>query len=172
MNTVSRIIRLPTLLSFLPALTLAAPLFELELTGNYDDAGTLVTAAPDQAPGVVSLHAMLSLEFVPGLARQLQDQTDQVRLVHEGAEIRVEVVGRDEETLWRATWKQGQHYALRDGRVYLHLKPGRFGNDEFMLVLSSVTEHRLLQLEVKRMKPTFFGPVYQPMGTYLFHRVE
>jgi hypothetical protein len=155
------------------ALAPAALARDLELTGAYEDAGTIITAAPGQSErDVISLHAMLSLEFVPGLARLLHDQTGLVRLTHEGSALRVEVVGRDEEIIWRANWKQGEGFAVRDNRVYLHFKPGRFGNDEYILILSTLTNHRLLQLEVQRLKPTFFGPVFQPMGTYLFHRAE
>jgi hypothetical protein len=94
-----------------------------------------------------------------------------VRLYHEAGALRVEVVGRDDEIIWRAHWKQGEGFALRDGRAILHFKPGRFGKDEYVIILSTVTEHRLLQLDMQRMKPTFFGPVFQPMGTYLFHRL-
>lgn len=172
MKTLPRIFRLSVLAWLASAVMWAAAPRELELSGSYDDTGIVVTAAPDQPPGVASLHAMLSLEFVPGLARLLHDQTGLVRLAHEGALLRVEVVNHDDEIIWRSSWKQGEGYALRDGRVYLHLKPGRFGSDEYVLIFSTVTEHRLLQLEVKRLKPTFFGPVYQPMGTYLFHRAE
>jgi hypothetical protein len=153
----------------MPAAGAAAPR-DLDLSGSYDDAGTVVIAAPEQSP-VVSLHAMLSMEFMPGLARLLQDRTKEVRLTHEGELLQVDVVDHDDETIWRGAWKQGEGFAVRDGRVYLHFKPGRFGNDEFIVILSTVTEHRLLQLEMQRLKPTFFGPVFQPMGTYLFHRM-
>ncbi len=158
------------ILVFLGWSTISRAERELHLTGSYEDAGTIVTAAPDQST-VVSLHAMLSLEFVPGLARILHDRTAEVRLFHEVGALRVEVVDRDDEVIWRATWKQGEGFSLRDGRAVLHFKPGRFGNDEYVVVLSTVTEHRLLQLEMRRMKPTFFGPVFEPMGTYLFHRL-
>jgi hypothetical protein len=164
------IVRLLMLAGLAVAVMRAAPP-ELELTGDYDDEGTVVTAAPDQPPGVVSLHALFSLEFVPGLARLLHDQTGAVKLHHEGSVLRAEVINREGEAIWRATWKQGEGFAVRDGRAILHFKPGRFGNDEFVLILSTITTHRLLQVEVQRLKPTFFGPVFQPVGTYLFHRM-
>lgn len=145
---------------------------ELELTGVYDDEGTVVTPPPGKESGVASLHALLSLEFVPGLARMLHDQTGQVRLTHTAGALEVQVANRDGEVIWREKWRQGEDYALRGDRVVLRFRPGKFGQDEFVIMLETVTEHRLLQLEVQRLKPTYFGPVYQPMGIFLFHRAE
>lgn len=146
---------------------------ELELTGTYEDSGTAITFAPGQsAQDVVSLHALLSLEFVPGLARMLHDRTSRVKVTHHAGSLDIEVLNRDDEVDWRASWKQGKDYALRGDRLVLHFRPGRFGQDEYVFLLDTITTHRLLQLEVQRLKPTFFGPVAQPMGTYLFHRAE
>lgn len=172
MHTLRLILGSMALAWLAPSMVGAEPPAKLELTGSYEDAGTVVVAAPDQPPGVVSLHALLSLEFVPGLARLLQDQTSEVRLTHQDESLAVEVIGKEEDVIWRAHWKPGAGYALREGRVYLHLKPGRLGSDEFVLILSTLTSHRLLQVEVRRRKATFFGPVFEPMGTYLFHRAE
>jgi hypothetical protein len=146
---------------------------ELELTGAYEDSGTTITAAPGQSPqDVVSLHALLSAEFVPGLARMLHERTSLVKMTHTVGSLEIEVLNRDDEVDWRASWKQGTDYALRGDRLMLRFRPGRFGQDEFLLLLETITAHRLLQVEVQRLKPTFFGPVAQPMGTYLFHRAE
>jgi hypothetical protein len=41
-----------------------------------------------------------------------------------------------------------------------------------VLVLENVTTHRLLQVNVQKLKPTFFGPVFQSMGTFLFPRLD
>ncbi|HEX2862569.1 MAG TPA: hypothetical protein VHN79_13060 [Lacunisphaera sp.] len=172
MNVFSSIRRSSLLLATAAAI-ITVQAREPELTGIYDDAGTVVTAAPGRsAQDVASLHALLSLEFVPGLARLLHDRTGEVRLTHTPGQLAVEVVNRDGEVGWQESWKQGKDYAVRGDRVVLHFRPGKFGQDEFVLMLETVTAHRLLQVEVQRLKPTFFGPVYQPMGTYLFHRAE
>ncbi|AOS45972.1 hypothetical protein Verru16b_03063 [Lacunisphaera limnophila] len=171
MTTLPRIVRLLVLAYLGPLALGAAGPRELDLSGTYDDAGVVVVAAPDQVPGVISLHAMLSLEFVPGLAKLLHDQTGQVRITHEGFLLKVEVLDRDDAVIWHADWKGGEDFGLRDNRIFLRLKPGRFGNDEYVLSFTTVSEHRLLQLEVQRLKPTFFGPVYEAMGTYLFYRI-
>jgi|GEM_PF-1231158 len=144
-----------------------------DLSGVYDDAGTIVKIAEgEEPPAVISLHALLSLEFNAGLARLLQDRTREVRVKHEGDTFAVDFVDADGETIWAPVWNRSTGGVLRDRRLHLHLKPGKFGNDEYLLVFENVTAHRLLQVQVQRVKATFFGPVYQPYGTFLFHRLE
>jgi len=145
---------------------------ELELTGDYDDEGTVSKAAPDQPAGVVSLHALLSLEFVPGLARLLHDQTGVVKIKHEAGMLEVAVVNREGEVIWQERWKQGEGYQRSGDTLSLHFRPGRKDKEEFLLNFETVTAYRLLQVEVVRLTPTVLGPVRHPMGTYLFHRAE
>lgn len=151
----------------------ALPADPPDLSGTYDDAGTIVKIADgEQPPEVVSLHAMLSLEFNAGLARLLQDRTREVRIKQEGDTLAVDFVDADGETIWAPVWNRATGCVLRERRLQLHLKPGKFGNDEYVLVFENVTTHRLLQVQVQRVKPTFFGPVAQPVGTFLFHRLD
>ncbi len=157
----------------LTASVVALPPDPPNLSGIYEDAGTIVSIPEGQEPlAVISLHALLSLEFNPGLARLLQERTREVRVQHEGETLSVEFVDADGEKIWAPVWTRESGVTLRDRRLQLRLKPGKFGNDEYVLVFENITAHRLLQVHLQRMKPTFFGPVFQPMGTFLFHRLD
>jgi len=144
---------------------------EPDLTGVYDDEGTVVTTDVGRASDGVSLHALFKLEFVPALARILHEQTTQIRIKHNRASLEVEVTDPDGKVIWQGAWQHGEGYAMRDGRVVLHFKPGKFGQDEFLLLLRTITVHRLLEVEVQRLTPTLLGPSVHPVGTYLFPRL-
>lgn len=157
----------------LTAAQVALPLDPPNLSGVYDDAGTAASIPAGQpTPAVISLHALLSLEFNPGMARLLQERTREIRITHDERTLSVEFLDREGEKIWNPVWTRENGYSLRDRRVQLHIKPGKFGNDEYVIVLENVTPHRLLQLHLQKLKPTFFGPVFQPMGTFLFPRLD
>ena len=172
-----RIIRLLVVLGVVAtrsvASVVALPPEPPNLSGVYEDAGTIVSIPEGAEPlAVVSLHALLSLEFNPGMARLLQERTREVRVQHEGETLAVEFLDKDGEKIWAPVWTRENGLTLRERRLQLRLKPGKFGNDEYVLVFENITTHRLLQVHVQRLKPTFFGPVFQPMGTFLFHRLD
>ncbi|MDQ5978388.1 MAG: hypothetical protein QG602_1362 [Verrucomicrobiota bacterium] len=157
----------------LSAAQVALPLEAPNLTGVYDDAGTAASIPEGQpTPDVISLHALLSLEFNPGMARLLQERTREIRITHDEKALSVEFLDRDGEKIWNPVWTRESGYSVRDRRVQLRIKPGKFGNDEYIIVLENVTTHRLLQVHIQKLKPTFFGPVFQPMGTFLFPRLD
>ncbi len=157
----------------LPAAEVALPTAPPDLTGVYDDAGTAASIPEGQpTPAVISLHALLSLEFNPGMARLLQERTREIRITHDEKALSVEFLDRDGEKIWNPVWTRESGYSVRDKRVQLHLKPGKFGTDEYVIVRQNVTTHRLLQVHVQKLKPTFFGPVFQPVGTFLFPRLD
>jgi len=145
---------------------------DLELTGVYEDEGTVAVAAPGRTDEVVSLHALLSLEFVPGLAKILHDRTSLVRVKHLASVLEVQVVDREGETTWQEIWKEGADFKRQGDALLLHFRPGRKDKEEFVLTLQTLTAFRLLQVEVRRLTPTLLGPLSHPMGTYLFHRLE
>ena len=151
---------------------LVTPPREPELTGAYEDAGTIAIAPPGDPPPVVSLHALLVAEFMPGLVRILHDQTGEVRLTHTAGLLRAEITNRDGEVTWERHWRQGTDYGMQGPRVILRFEGARPEDDDFLLLLETVTAYKLLQVEVQRHTPTLLGPRIQPMGTYLFHRAE
>jgi hypothetical protein len=172
-----RIIRLLTILGVgavrVAASVIALPTDPPNLSGTYEDAGTIMSIPEGQKPpAVVSLHALLSLEFNPGLARLLQERTREVRVQHEGETLAVEFVDADGEKTWAPVWTRDTGCTLRERRLMLRLKSGKSGQDEYVLVFENITTHRLLQVQLQRLKPTPFGPTFQPMGTFLFHRLD
>jgi hypothetical protein len=153
------------------AVTAAAGEREIDLTGVYDDEGTVITTTTGRPADGASLHALFRLEFVPALARILHDQTAQIRIKQGRASLEIEVMDLDGKVSWQGAWELGDGYALREGRLILHFKPGKFGQDEFLLIFKTVSAHRLLEVEAQRLTPTLLGPSIHPIGTYLFSRL-
>jgi hypothetical protein len=159
------------IVAVLLAVTAAAEEAAADLTGIYDDEGAVIATAAGRPADRGSLHALLSLEFVPALARIIHDQTARVRIKHSRTSLGIEVIDLDGKVSWQGAWKQDEDYGLREGRVVLHFKSGKFGRDEFLLMFRNVTAHRLLELEMQRLTPTLLGPTVHPIGTYLFPRL-
>lgn len=150
----------------------AEPTRQPELTGVYDDEGTIVVPPPGAPPELVSLHALLTLQSIPGVVRLLHDQTGEVRLTHTAGTFHMAITNREGEEAWERTWRAGDDYGMQDGRVLLRFKAARDGEDDHFLVLETVTTYKLLQVEVQRHTPTILGPRIQSLGTFLFHRAE
>jgi hypothetical protein len=156
------------LLAALPAATTRTA----EVSGTYDDEGSIAVAPPGEPPPVVSLHALLTLQFIPGVVQLLHDQTGEVRLTHTTGQFHMAITNRDGEVAWERKWREGDDFGVQDGRIVLRFKAARDGEDDYFLQLETVTAYKLLQVEVQRHTPSLLGPRIQPLGTYLFHRAE
>lgn len=172
MHPTCRRLRLIPLCLLSIALVAAAATPAAEVGGVYDDEGTIVVAPPGDPPPVVSLHALLTLQFIPGVVQMLHDQTGEVRLTHTTGRFHMAITNREGEVAWERTWREGDDFGLQEGRVVLRFKAAREGDDDYFLSLETVTAYKLLQVEVQRHTPSLLGPRIQSLGTYLFHRAE
>lgn len=172
MTPVRRTLRLlPVMLGALAMLP-AAALPATEVSGVYDDEGTIVVAPPGEPPPVVSLHALLTLQSIPGVVQLLHDQTGEVRLTHTPGRFHMAITNREGEVAWERTWREGDDFGLQGNQIVLRFKAAREGEDDHFLRLESVTAYKLLQVEVQRHTPSLLGPRIQSLGTFLFHRTE
>jgi hypothetical protein len=162
---------IPVLLLTLTVLP-AASTSRTDVSGAYDDEGTIAEPPPGEPPRVISLHALLTLQFIPGVVQLLHDQTGEVRLTLTPGRFHMAITNRDGEVAWERTWREGDDFGLQEGRIVLRYRAAREGEDDYFLRLESVTAYKLLQVEVQRHTPSILGPKIQPLGTYLFHRAE
>ncbi len=151
---------------------LAADEREPAITGVYDDEGMIAVPPPGEPPPLVSLHALLTLQFMPGIVSHLHNETGEVRLTHTAGQFKMEITNRDGEVAWTRVWREGSDYDIRDGKVALRFKAVREGGPEHVLLLDTVTTHQLLQIEVQRHTPTVLGPKVEAQGIFLFPRLE
>lgn len=142
-----------------------------DVSGVYSDEGTTVVGNSSLFSGVVSLHALLRLEFDSRLAALRNEETAEVRVTHEGTTLDFEIVDRDGEVTWKTRWKVGEGMS-QDGRVLiLRMRAERSATEEFFVLLEPAQDG-LLQVKVQRMKATILGPVVEATGTYLFGRLR
>lgn len=172
MHLPPRIFRILLALCLGTVLLRGAPDGESTITGVYDDEGMIAVPPPGDPPPVVSLHALLTLQFIPGIISLLHDETGEVRLTHTAGQLKMEITNREGEVAWTRTWRAGDDYDVRAGRVVLRFKAVRDGGVDHLLLLDTVTAHKLLQIEVQRHTPTVLGPKIESLGTYLFSRRE
>lgn len=143
-----------------------------EISGVYDDEGTIAIPPPVGVKIFPSLHAFLSGEFSTGMSRLIHEKTGQVRLKHGAGHLEAEVTNHDGEVAWRIEWKSGDTYGVQKERVVILFKGVGVNDDQYRLLLETVSTYKLLQVEVQRLTPSMFGLQVKPLGTYLFTRAE
>jgi hypothetical protein len=142
------------------------------LSGSYEDTGAGVAGTAATPAGEVSLHALLNLEFDPARARALHERTARIVIAQSKETLSIRVYDSDDKVTREEEWKLGKGYAREGNRALLRLPATSAAREEYLLILQSVAQGRLLQVEVHRITPTTFGPAYRSAGTYVFARME
>ncbi len=148
----------------------AIKLETLDLSGDFDDGGTVVTAGENPASETPSLGAILQLAFDPKAASTIHEQTALVRLKQTGDALAVETIDADGQVIWRAKWLEGEEYSRTEHSVTLRFRSPRSPSDEVLLVLEPAAGNRLLQVSVQLREATLFGPRVTSKGVFLFGR--
>lgn len=146
---------------------LAVTAHAVDVSGTYENLGSVLGATDE----VVSLHGLLGLEFEPATARTLFAQTDRVVIRQSDSGFVIRCVDADGEQTWGGRWDREMGYDTEREQVKL-LFSKRKEKTGYLFLLSSAGDRRLLVVEVHRVEASTFGPVGQPIGTYLFNRVS
>lgn len=143
----------------------------VNLSGDYEDGGTVVSASSDFAGREPSLAAMLQLVFDAKIASALHDQTARVTLKQTERDLDIEIRDRDDTVAWHGHWRAGAEYQQQGAAIVLRFRRDRPMADEVFITLEPAADNRLLQLTVQRVEATVLGPSVRDRGTYLFGRV-
>jgi hypothetical protein len=141
-----------------------------DVSGTYENVGTVVSTALASAENGVPLRGLVGLEFDLPLARALFSATDHVTITQAADTFAIECRDADGGLTWNGRWDRGYSYGVEAGQVKLLLRAKRYGQDGFLFLLSPVSDQKLLLVEVQRIQTTYFGPVMKPIGTFLFER--
>lgn len=155
------------LLSCLLCVTLRA----VDVSGTYENAGTMVSPGTETDVGVISFQGLLGLEFDHALTRALHAQTSRVVVRQTGTTLTIECKDLDGVTTWSGQWTKGVGYAVEPGQVNLVFRSRRFEHDGFLFTLRPAGDGQLLLVDVRRINTTWLGPVAKPIGVFLFNRV-
>lgn len=151
---------------------LAATARAVDVSGTYENAGSVISTTTASSKGDVPFRGLLGLEFNLTLARALHSDVDRVEISQEPDSFTIRCFERDGKESWNGRWERGFSYGVDEKQVKLVFRsPGRFGDDGFLFLLSPITERRLLLVEVYHIKSTSFGPGMKPAGSFLFERV-
>jgi len=155
-----------------PASAVLVPLtVEPGLSGTYEELGNGVAGVSGPAPGEFSFNALLNLEFDPLLAQAFRGQTSRIVVTQTEDALQILAYDLDGNVSKKGEWKLGQGYTREGGRALLRLRATLTAREEYLLILQSVSQGKLLQIEVHRITPTTFGPAYRVVGTYVFARM-
>jgi hypothetical protein len=150
---------------------LAATLRAVDVSGTYENAGSMVGPGSAAEAGVISFQGLCNLEFDHALTRALHTEIDRVVVRQSASTFSLECKDRDGATTWSGQWSRDVGYGVDPGQVNLLFRSKRFESDGFLFSLSLAGEGQLLLVDVRRIKTTWLGPVGQPIGVFLFNRV-
>lgn len=151
---------------------LAATLHAVDVSGTYENAGAMVGPGSAAEAGIISFQGLCTLEFNHTLTRALHTQTDRVVVRQTDSVFIIECKDRDGAVTWRGRWERDAGYGVDPGQVNLLFRSKRFESDGFLFSLSLAGNGQLLLVDVRRIKTTWFGPVAQPAGVFLFTRAR
>ena len=148
---------------------LAVTAHAVDVSGTYENVGTVVgaSAAKDNH---ASFHGLLGLEFDLPLALARFSQTEKVTIQQTDSAFRLRCLDADGNETWIARWNRDAGYGLEDELVKLVFSKYK-ENDGYLFLLRPAGEGKFLVVEVHRIQTTPFGPVGNPIGTFLFSRV-
>jgi hypothetical protein len=120
----------------------------------------------------VSLPALLHLEANAelGLARRAGD--DLVVIAESEHAVEIHVLDREGNETWRAHWREGRGFDRAGDQRRLSVTGTRPKEVAWQFLFESLEGGQLLRLEVTRLVATSFGPVPEPLGTYIFYRTS
>jgi hypothetical protein len=150
---------------------LATTLHAVDVSGTYENAGSMVSPDSAEESGAISFQGLCSLEFNHALTRALHAQTSRVVVTQTGGTFTIECKDLDGVTTWSGQWTKGQGYGVDPGQVNLLFRSKRFEFDGFLFSLRLAGDGRLLLVDVRRVNTTWLGPVAKPIGVFLFNRV-
>jgi len=157
---------------FLAAIALAfitiTDLRAADLSGTYENFGSMVNPATDAEAGTISLQGLFSQEFDYKLTRAQHAYVDQVVVKQTSDQITIECRDTDGKLTWGGHWKRDAGYNAKDGQVDLIVRSKRNKDDSYLFSFSTVSDQHLLVVTVNLMQATVFGPVAKPLGTFLF----
>lgn len=142
----------------------------VDVSGTYENSGTALSTSLEEPAGAVPFRGLLGLEFDLPLARALHSGTDKVTITQTGSSFTIECKDADGGQTWSGRWKIGEGYGIEANQVKLVFRSKRYEFDGFYFLLSTVSEQKLLLVEVQRVQTTWLGPVIKPLGTFLFER--
>ncbi len=143
----------------------------VDLTGDYEDSGSVVSATSDEMAQEPFLSALVRLEFDSKLAAIYHDQTARIRIKHVPGSLEIQIIDRDGEVSWRGQWGERTGYVQRGSSVVLRFRRESPANEEVLFTFEPVASRQLLQVTVQRIETTILGPMVRQKGEYLFPRM-
>ncbi|MBI2512633.1 MAG: hypothetical protein HYV96_11690 [Opitutae bacterium] len=167
LRSLRRATRLPSLVCAIVALLPAA--HALDVTGDYESAGTIISTTLEHPGGPVSLHGLLALEFDLALAQRLYADTTRVTIRQTASRFAIECRDASGGVTWGGEWRDGVGYAVENDQVKLEFRSAkRYGHDAFVFRLSTDPKRNVLLLSVRRVRPSSFGPGETELGVFCF----
>lgn len=148
---------------------LAATASAVDVSGTYENAGSMIGATP--GADATSLQGLLSLNFDHELTRAIHFKTIRVEIKQTDSQFGIVCKDDDGKEVWSGYWQRNVGYDWDSEKVSLLFRTPRYKQDGFLFKVSLAGDRRMLLVEVLRVNATYFGQMGQPLGTFIFDRL-
>jgi hypothetical protein len=144
----------------------AAP---VSVAGVYEGEGTVVMAQPEYS-GMVSLRALLALDFAHDLALRTYGTHLKVEIVQEERRLKIHTKDAKGRHEWTGEWTRNGGFQATEAGVKFLIRSKRQGGDVFMFTLAPAADGAAMTVQIQRIEHTVTGPLGHDIGTFLFLR--
>ena len=140
----------------------------LDISGTYDDKGSIIGSNGVGSGESVSLHGLLSLEFDPVMAEANFGDTSHVVLVDKDGKIDIEIFDDNGTMIWGTVWGVHDGYSHEGDVAVIRISNGSANGDRTSLVMKTFNDGAYLEVKAYAVKYSAVGPHSEPIGSYIF----
>ena len=144
------------------------PAFALEITGSYDDMGTVIRSDNGGESETISFHGLLSLDFDPIMAEAKYADTSHVDLIDLKEKLDIEIIDKEGKMVWGAVWGRYEGYSHEGDAAVIRISNGDANGNRTSLVITPLSDGAYLEVKAYKITATALGPKSDPIGSYIF----
>tara|TARA_B110000305_G_scaffold126962_1_gene142211 strand:+ start:1542 stop:2051 length:510 start_codon:yes stop_codon:yes gene_type:complete len=162
--------RITTLAALLISSVIVAltPVSALDISGSYDDKGTVIRSESGGGSETISFHGMLSLDFDPIMAEAKYGDTTHIDLIDKDGKLDIEIIDKEGKIVWGAVWRANDGYSHEGDSAVIRISNGNSSGDRTSLVITPLSDGAYLEVKAYRVTATALGPKSHPIGSYIF----
>ncbi len=144
------------------------PVYALDITGSYDDKGTVIQSGSGGGSETISFHGILSLDFNPIMAEAEYGDTSHVDLIDLKEKLDIEIIDEGGKMVWGAVWGRYDGYSHEGDSAVIRISNGDSNGNRTSLVITPLSEGAYLEVKAYKITVTALGPKSDPIGSYIF----
>ena len=149
---------------------LAVTAHAVDVSGTYENVGTVVGERPAALAEPVNFRGLLTLEFDRPLANARFADVTRIVLTQTDSAFKVSCRDADGNEVWTGRWQRDLGYDFDAKQVKLLFSSKEKKDDGYLFQLSPAGDGNVLIVEITEIHAGPFGPTGKPAGLFAFER--